>query len=376
MLAEWRHCFEDIDQPGTLSDHVGEETLRSLLAGATFDTQVHELGLGTRATNALDRANLLTVEDLLTVPIRRLARLRGVGNKTRREIVTAVRILRERLGSPAVAASGGPPVVDEAPAPGEEADTASLSIDLLAGAPAAQSADGCPGSSGRHDERASGSWGRAEKPWPSQAEVAALCKVSRGRVSQVVGTYQARWAKEPAITRLRTDVAGIIESAGGVMLVPELAEALVVRGGLWRTSRADGGWPGGRAAAVEVERSMARAAVSCTAEGARGCWSSLTPELADSRCGWGERQTSWRRKTRWCHPSGRWSDFASLLLQRFDGDCRLAVGSPCGAGVVSFCPFQQARVLSQGNGGRGASSSRRGRSTGWPRSRSARFASE
>ena len=78
-----------------------------LLAGATFDTQIHELGLGTRATNALDRANLLTVEDLLTVPMRRLLRLRGVGNKTRREIVTAVRLLRERLGSPA--ASGGTP---------------------------------------------------------------------------------------------------------------------------------------------------------------------------------------------------------------------------------------------------------------------------
>ncbi|MBX6312634.1 MAG: protein kinase, partial [Isosphaeraceae bacterium] len=68
MLRAWRYCFEDIDQPGSLSDHEDEETLRRLLAHATFDTQIHELNLGTRATNALDRANLLTVEDLLTVP--------------------------------------------------------------------------------------------------------------------------------------------------------------------------------------------------------------------------------------------------------------------------------------------------------------------
>ena len=99
MLREWRHCFENLEQPGAFSDHEDEETLRELLANVTLDTQVHELGLGTRATNALDRANLLTVEDLLTVPMRRLSRFRGVGNKTRREIITAVRLLRERLGA-------------------------------------------------------------------------------------------------------------------------------------------------------------------------------------------------------------------------------------------------------------------------------------
>ena len=74
--------------------------LRARLAGATFDTQIAELGLGARAINALDRANILTVEDLLTVPLWRLQRLRGVGNTTRREIATAVKLLREALGNP------------------------------------------------------------------------------------------------------------------------------------------------------------------------------------------------------------------------------------------------------------------------------------
>ena len=50
-----------------MSDQTDEAELRELLAAATYDTSIPELGLGTRATNALDRANILTVEDLLTV---------------------------------------------------------------------------------------------------------------------------------------------------------------------------------------------------------------------------------------------------------------------------------------------------------------------
>ena len=88
MRRVWRNAFEGIEEPGKFSDHADESQLRQALARATFDTLVPELGLGTRATNALDRANVITVEDLLTVPIRRLLRLRGVGNKTRREIAS------------------------------------------------------------------------------------------------------------------------------------------------------------------------------------------------------------------------------------------------------------------------------------------------
>ena len=96
-----------------------------------------------------------------------------------------------------------------------------------------------------------------KEPWPSQTSVADFSKVTRARIGQVVGKFQDRWAKEPAITRLRTDLFGIVESAGGAMAVSELAEALVVTRGCveeepLRTRLA-------RSlvrAAVEVERSM------------------------------------------------------------------------------------------------------------------------
>jgi len=130
MLREWRYCFEDIERPGTLSDHEDEEELRELLADAMLDTQIPELGLGTRATNALDRANVLTVEDLLTVPVRRLQRLRGVGNKTRREISLAVRILRDRLGAPQ--RDDLVPSDTQQEAEAEPSDAGSLSVDMLA----------------------------------------------------------------------------------------------------------------------------------------------------------------------------------------------------------------------------------------------------
>jgi serine/threonine protein kinase len=97
MLRDWRDCFTTIEAAGAATE-ADEEELRQRLQEAEFESSIHELGLGTRAANALDRANVLTVEDLLTVPMRRLLRLRGVGNRTRREIAASVKILRDHLG--------------------------------------------------------------------------------------------------------------------------------------------------------------------------------------------------------------------------------------------------------------------------------------
>ena len=128
MLSAWRECFKDIEESGPISDQADESKLRELLSAATEDTPIAELGLGTRATNALDRANILTVEDLLTTTLRRLSRLPGVGNVTRREITAAAKILRERLGVPSRVAS----TTDQSEPPPEMLDLAKLSVDLLA----------------------------------------------------------------------------------------------------------------------------------------------------------------------------------------------------------------------------------------------------
>ncbi len=268
MLREWRHCFEDLDQPGAFADQDDEETLRELLASATLDTQVHELGLGTRATNALDRANLLTVEDLLTVPLRRLSRFRGVGNKTRREIITAVGLLRARLG--ARPSTDATPAIDDEPKIGESLDPGSLSVDLLAERLLPRAKADRSDKSLAMIRSLLGSNEDLDEPWPSQASVAEFSRVTRARIGQVLGKFQDRWSKEPAITRLRTDLHGIVESAGGAMTVAELAEALVVTRGCGveeplRTRLA-------RSlvrAAVEVERSMGKPQLQVRRDGDR-----------------------------------------------------------------------------------------------------------
>jgi serine/threonine protein kinase len=251
MLAAWQDCFLGIEDSGSLSDHENEGELRQVLAEAVretqFETQILDLGLGTRAVNALDRANIFNVEDLLSTSSFRLNRLPGVGQKTRTEIRNAVRILRELLskvrdrkaedlekGSDPNCAKhpqgrsgnwGLTPFPEE-----ENVDVGSLSVDLLvARVIRTNSREGdtakaaMPAILGLNEQLPS--------VWPSQAEVADLVDVTRGRIGQLVTKFHTRWSKDAALNRLRTDVAELVHKAGGAMSVSELADAIVVSRG-------------------------------------------------------------------------------------------------------------------------------------------------
>ena len=70
-------------------------------------------------------------------------------------------------------------------------------------------------------------------------------------------SFQGRWAKEPAITQLRSDLAEILDSAGGVMSASELAEAiLLARGSIEDEPERTRLATAVVRAAVEVERTM------------------------------------------------------------------------------------------------------------------------
>jgi len=282
MLRSWRQCFEGLDESTSTSDHTDEEVLRELLQQASFDTQIPELGLGARAANALDRANILTIEDLLTVPMRLLLRLRGVGNKTRREITAAVKILRERLGKPDREQQLVPETGAKEP---EVIDVASLSVDLLADR--LLKTGSRDGETFQQTVQLLLGLGQANQPsaisrqlsavgdqpvdykltsdkliadrfsWPSQAEIASALDVTRGRIGQIVGKLHERWAKDAAFTRLRSDLSEMLSGQGGVMSSRELSTALLVARGSsqddpLRTQLA----AGVVRAATEVERSM------------------------------------------------------------------------------------------------------------------------
>jgi serine/threonine protein kinase len=222
MLRAWRNCFEGIEAPGTLSDHENESDLRQLLIGAGLDTAIPELGLGVRATHALDRANILTVRELLAVPSRVLSRLRGVGNLTRREISTAVKILRQQLETAdsaleAIRLENGQP-----------AEGGKLSIDQFI-----QKITRTGSKEGALVQQIQMALLGLEMPgrWIGQAEVALHLNTPLENVNHWIGKFQSRWAKEPAVTKLRNDLVDILNGAGSVITLEELAEAILLARG-------------------------------------------------------------------------------------------------------------------------------------------------
>ena len=80
--------------PAVIDDEV---SLDAAAFDATLDTLLPEIGLSPRALNAVERANLRTVRDLVHYPLAQIRRLRGVGSKTRRELADCLERLAERF---------------------------------------------------------------------------------------------------------------------------------------------------------------------------------------------------------------------------------------------------------------------------------------
>ncbi len=97
MQTAWRQVFKESEQR-TITTTSGEEIVLGVsLEQATPGTPVSALGLTTRARNALERANVITVIELLRLPIHDIHLMRGVGNQTRQEIIRFVGELRKRF---------------------------------------------------------------------------------------------------------------------------------------------------------------------------------------------------------------------------------------------------------------------------------------
>ncbi|MCY2991212.1 MAG: protein kinase [Planctomycetota bacterium] len=230
MLDAWQQVFSTA--PGTLTgtSEGHEPDNSSLLAEATIDTNVAELGLGPAAVDALDRINVVKVRDLLHVWGRRLARMRGVGNKTRKRILAAVKVLRERLGSSTTAEPLAVPT-DDSDAYKSQIPKEQLSIDMLSARILRAKAKSRNATETTSLEALLGLDQRVDLSWPSQGDIAPLAGVTRGRISQILVEAQARWLKDPAITAVRDQIATLLESNGGVMSAEELSESLLTARG-------------------------------------------------------------------------------------------------------------------------------------------------
>lgn len=233
MLKAWTDVFRTttahtltLTSEGTGADADNTQ----LLAAATLDTAIAELGLGPAAVDALDRINIVRVCELLAAPGRRMMRMPGVGHKTRKRIMAAVKVLRVRFDA-AAGAEAAAVVTDDAYTYDSQFPREQLSIDLLGQRVLHAKAKSRNATETTGMEALLGLDSRVDQTWPSQGDAAALAGVTRARISQMLGDATKRWAKDAGITALRDQVASLLEQNGGVMSAQELCQAVLAARG-------------------------------------------------------------------------------------------------------------------------------------------------
>jgi hypothetical protein len=233
MLRAWRRVFENADEvvAGTATDEGFDR--KAAIYEATFESPVIALGLTTRAANALDRLNVITVEDLLRVQLQTIYHLGGVGHKTRLEIAALVNELKEAHPDWEMQ----PQVLPDSETDTDGAEPEVASCDLIAQQVARV------GSRDKNETEkkilhAFTGWDAVGKfsvfdlyTWPSQADLARYFAVQRARVEQSVGKARERWRRNPSLTALRKTIADIVEAQGGAITNRELIAAVLVARG-------------------------------------------------------------------------------------------------------------------------------------------------
>jgi serine/threonine protein kinase len=258
MRDAWLAVFAELDQTPHGGDLITTAARAALIEKAQLSTQLVELGLSTRAANAVDKINAITVRDLLQCSIWRLNRLSGVGKKTQREITDLHRDLRVRF--PDIQPKQDATETDHRDSTPNESESASIDwvanhlvsslnrigageadiIRLILGlkelpSESSQPTDSPSSGSALNDAPRTVIRPEDLKGWPSQTEVAKHSGVSRQRIGQVIGSARDRWARTPSITGLREAIFHILQASGGAMTHKELADALLAARGSTET---------------------------------------------------------------------------------------------------------------------------------------------
>jgi serine/threonine protein kinase len=218
MRRAWQHVFEEAEKRTIKTPSGHEVDLSVSLEQADLKTPIAVLGLSTRARNALERAEVLTVRDLLEFPIKEIHMMRGVGNQTRQEIIRFVSELRGRfpdiesiraqekshsdepLGAPTLEALHQHIVGVRHPK--KEAEW-SIRLALLGLQPP---------------------YSEPPYQWLSQTDVAEARNITRARVGQIVTADRRCWAKDPLVTSFRHELCEQIQRLGGVVTISEIID--------------------------------------------------------------------------------------------------------------------------------------------------------
>jgi serine/threonine protein kinase/transcriptional regulator with XRE-family HTH domain len=229
MLVAWHNVF----QRATATDSRPPDPIlqEKALQDVRPDTLISQLGFTARALNTLDRLGILRAGELAAEAPGRFSNLRGVGNKTRREIMDLTGKLRARL--PQQAIPDRSPIPARVESDGEET-SAPLSVDALTALliPVASS------QSGKLSHQVLAAFLELKDDltgppaYPTQAQIAERLGKSRAYVGQIIAKGRDRWLRTvPALTPIRTELAEFLEVEGGVAQIGELAQYLLVSRG-------------------------------------------------------------------------------------------------------------------------------------------------
>ncbi len=211
MRWAWQEVFKGAEKRKIKTPTGDEVDLSVSVEEAELKTPVISLGLSTRARNALERANVITVRDLLNFPIREIHMMRGVGNQTRQEIIRCVAAFKERfpnneepaeeiLGTPTLETLRNRVLGTKA---GKKETDWNIRCGLLG-----------LGSGARP----------SPLQWPSQTDTADSMHVSPSRVYHTLAADRTRWSKDPLITAFRHELCEQIQRLGGIVTIPELID--------------------------------------------------------------------------------------------------------------------------------------------------------
>ena len=225
MRRAWRQIFLQTRQETTRHPGEAAEAQRCPVDEARPDTQIGLLPLSAQALDTLSRLNINRVEELIRLPRNELVRMTGVGTQTRRELSELIAKLQPRLG-------------DRAAAAGQlKGDGSHVSVDQLFRSILPKVTKAADQSRhrflneflGRLDSDAPK--GSHNVHWPTLVSLGAETGLSSNEVRAIQSRVLAQWSKNPFITRLRNDIAGLLQEQGGLMTAMELAEAILLRRG-------------------------------------------------------------------------------------------------------------------------------------------------
>lgn len=256
MRLAWNDVFRRADITPPVSVHPDDQAADGELTGeqlteardeaaarAGLGTALEAAGLTPRAVAAASRVGASTVGDLLRVAGKMLFNLPGTGANTRKELQRRIKQWRLRFGerpatrppatAPARSVPAGP---SGAPGTGQGTDQVELEATGLDDIAELLT----PRATGRNQSVVDATRlmlglpdaaGQAPPAWPRQPEVAAIVRVTTGRITQVMIEQRKRWSRIPAIAALRTQVIDLLRQRGRVAGAVELAEALLAARG-------------------------------------------------------------------------------------------------------------------------------------------------